>query len=177
MRAGRGNGLVGGVIAQTLTWLNGEIITPDLTYNQSAALAAVTEIAGEVNQAGASGGLVIDGLNVSATNAESARTLDIAATMALLDAELTALDGGAEIPLVIREAPASIAELDASADLARAALSGPITLIADDGMGNTLGPWTIQPEQIAVLLDVQLVEQADSTYRNEVALDIEPYRA
>jgi vancomycin resistance protein YoaR len=177
MAAGRGDGLIGGVIAQTLTWLNGEVITPDLTYDQSAALAAVSEIAAEVNQAGASGGLTIDGMNVSATNAESARTLDIGATMALLDAELTALDGGAEIPLVIREAPASIAELDASADLARAALSGPITLIADDGMGNTLGPWTIQPEQIAALIDVQLIEQADSTYRYEVSLDLEPFRA
>jgi vancomycin resistance protein YoaR len=177
MSAGRGDGLIGGVIAQTLTWLNGEIVTPRLTYDQSAALAAVTGIAAEVNQAGASGGLVIDGLNVSATNAESARTLDIAATMTLLDAELTALDGGADIPLVIREAPASIAELDASAALARAALSGPITLFADDGMGNTLGPWTIQPEQIAALLDVQLVEQADRTYRYEVNLDLEPFRA
>ena len=55
--------------------------------------------------------------------------------------------------------------------------TGPITLIADDGMGNLLGPWTIQPEQLAALMDVQLVEQADNIYRYEVNLDLEPFRA
>src|SRR5690606_32054232 len=32
-------------------------------------------------------------------------------------------------------------------------------------------------EQIAALIDVQLVEQADATYRYEVSLDLEPFRA
>lgn len=177
MATGRGDGFIGGITAQTLTWLNGAVVTPRLTYDQSAALAVLTQIAAEVDQAGAAGGLHIDGMTVSATPAETARTLDIAATLRALDTAITSPDGSSDIPLVIREAPASIVDLDASAELARTALSAPITLIADDGMGNPLGPWTIDAAQIAALLDVQLSQLGDGTYRYDVDLDLEPFRA
>lgn len=177
MTAGRGEGLIGEITAQSLTWLNGAVVIPALIYDQSAALTVVTRLAAEVNQAGASGGLLIDGTSVSATPAESARTLDIAATMRALDAVLTAMSGSAEIPLVISEAPASIVDLDASAAVASAVLSGPITLTADDGFGGGLGPWTIDASQIAALLNVRLNVQADGTYRYAIELDFEPFRA
>lgn len=177
MDAGRGEGLVGGVISQALTWLNGKVITPALTYDQAGAVGVLNQIAGEVNQAGAAGGLRIDGTSVVATTATSARTLDITASLRALETVLTAMNGGAEIPLVFNEAPASIVDLDASAERARAALSGPITLVSDDGLGNLLGPWTIDVGQIGSLLDVALISQGDNTFRYSVMLDLEPFRS
>jgi vancomycin resistance protein YoaR len=173
LQAGRtGSGAIAGLTSQALTFLNGAAISPRVTYDQSKALAVLQTIAADVNQAGASGGLVINGLEVTAIPAQTARTLDIAASLARIDYALTHPEAGADVPLIVREQPASIQNLDEAAALARTVLSGGITLIADDGQGNALGPWTLSAEQVAQALSIELLPMGDGVYRYHVDVDL-----
>jgi vancomycin resistance protein YoaR len=173
MQAGRtDSGFIGNLTSQALTYLNGQAVAPRLTYDQSKALAVLQSLAGEVNQAGASGGLTISGFDVVATPAQTARTLDVSASLARLDYALTNSAAGTDIPLVIREQPAAIQNLDEAALLAQTVLSAPLTLIADDGQGNPLGPWVLSREQLASALKVELVPVSDGVYRYEVGIDL-----
>ncbi|MCU0475446.1 MAG: VanW family protein [Anaerolineae bacterium] len=171
--AGRGSANpIGSLTSQALTYLNGVSIAPRLTYDQTRALSALESIAAEVNQAGASGGLSINGFEVIATPAQTARTLDVAASLARLDFALTNPQAGTDVPLVIVEQPASIQNLDEAASLARTALSDGVTLIADDGQGGALGPWTLSREQVAAALRLSLESVGEGAYRYAVDVDL-----
>ncbi len=173
LKTGRdGGNFIGSLTSQALTYLNGAAIAPRLTYDQSKALTVLQSLGVEVNQAGASGGLTVNGLEVIATPAQTARTLDITASLARLDYALTHPEAGTDIPLIVSEQPASIQNLDEAAELARTALSGGLTLIADDGQGNPLGPWTLTAEQVASALQIDLVAVGKGVYRYEVGVDL-----
>lgn len=177
MQAGRDStNPIGNLTSQALTYLNGAAIAPRLTYDQSKALTVLQSLAAEVNQAGASGGLTVNGLEVIATPAQTARALDIPASLARLDYALTHPEAGMDIPLIVSEQPASIQNLDEAADLARTVLSGGITLIADDGQGNPLGPWTLTPEQVASTLTIDLMPVSEGVYRYEVGVNFDSAR-
>jgi len=172
LQTGReGGNVIGNLTSQALTYLNGAAIAPRLIYDQSKALGVLQSLAVDVNQAGESGGLTVNGLEVIATPAQTAQTLDISASLARLDYALTHPEAGTDIPLIIREQPASIQNLDEAADTARTALSGGLTLIADDGQGNPLGPWVLTTDQIASALKIDLVAVSEGVYRYEVGID------
>jgi vancomycin resistance protein YoaR len=61
---------------------------------------------------------------------------------------------------------------DEAANQVRAALSGPLQLVADGQNGETLGPWTASVEQIVSLLTTNLVDNDDGTQRYEVSIDM-----
>jgi vancomycin resistance protein YoaR len=168
---------VGNLTSQALTYLNGVAIAPRLTYDQAKALTILQSLAPQVNQAGASGGLTVNGLDVIAIPAQTARTLDITASLARLDYTLTNPSTGTDIPLIISEQPASIQNLDEAATLAHTALSGGLTLIADDGQGNPLGPWTLTAEQVASTLSIDLVPVSDGIYRYQVDVNFASARS
>lgn len=174
MKIGReGSNPIGNLTSQALTYLNGAAIAPRLTYDQSKALTVLQALASEVHQVGASGGLSLNGLEVIALPAQTARALDISASLARLDYALTNPSAGTDIPLIISEQPASIQNLDEAAALARTALSDGLTLIADDGQGNPIGPWTLTREQVASALKIELVPMSEGVYRYEVTVDFD----
>jgi vancomycin resistance protein YoaR len=173
---GHSGNLFRDVLDQGLTWLNGEAVTPVVQYDQNAAAAFLAQIAAEIDRPVQDATLTINGRDIQTTPAQSGRQLDIGATLGFLDGAITALAPGGELPLVIRETPALAFDADAAANRARAALSGPLLLVADDGRGNGLGPWTITVDQIAELLRVESVLQPDGTRRYEVAADVGVYQ-
>lgn len=174
---GHSGNLFADVLDQGLTWLNGKAVTPVVRYDQNAATAFLTQIAAQINQPVRDATLSINGYDIQTTPAQSGRQLDITSTLGFLDGSLTALAPGGEMPLVIRETPALAFDAESAANRARAALSGPLLLVADDGRGNGLGPWTISVDQIAELLRVESVLQPDGSRRYEAAADVGVYQS
>lgn len=156
------------LIDQGLIWLNGKSLTPVIHYDQNNALSKLNEIAEQVNRLPNDATLTINGTDVQITPASLGRTVDVMATLARLDASITAQNSGGEILLVINETPPTVANVEEAAARARTALSGSILLVAEDGNGNPVGPWIATVDQIAALLRVSTTR----TDAGEIRYDI-----
>ena len=164
------------VIDQLLTWLNGRSLSPTIRYDQTIAVQFLNEIAAEINRSSQDATLTIDGLNIEATPGQSGRTLDVMATLNRLDSAILNMSAGGEVPLVINETPPIAWDAEAAARKARVAISAPVLLVADDGYGGTLGPWTASVDQIAQLLRIESVTNADGSLSYDVTVNVEAYR-
>ncbi len=173
---GHSGNLFADVVDQGLTWLNGRAVTPVVRYDQGAAAAYLNTLADQINRPVLDASLVVNGRDIQTTPAQNGRSLDITATLGFLDNAILNLTPGGEIPLVIRETPPLAFDAEAAAAKARAALSGPVLLVADDGRGNPLGPWTVSLDQIAELLRVETVLRPDGSRVYEVIADVGVYQ-
>lgn len=177
MNTARSGTMVGNLVEQGITWLNGVSVAPVIVYDQNVALKKLAEIATTINRPAVDGSLVVNGTQVISNTGQTGRTLDISATLAELDRVLTGLKTGAEIQLVIRETLPTVRDVGLAAARAEAALSAPLVLVTDDQQGGTLGPWTISVEQIASLLNVRQITNDDGTSYYDVNIQLEPFRA
>ncbi len=174
---GHDGNLLENLTDQALTWLNGRSIAPIIRYDQNVAVAQLSRIAGEINRTPQDATLQISDGSVQATVGRSGRSLDVTGTLNRLDSAILNLDGGGEVPLVINETPPVAWDAEAAAQRAQIALSGSVMLVADDANGGSLGPWIASVDQIRALLKIQTVANGDGTYRYEVTVDPEPFRA
>lgn len=174
--AGHTGSVLRDLLSQANIWLNGRSIAPIIKYDQTIAVQRLNEIAQRINRAPVNATLTINGGVVKTTPSQTGRALDIAATLSRLDGILLNMTTGAEIPLVVREAPPVIWDAEAAAARARAALSGALTLLADDQSGGMLGPWVASVEQIAALLDVSLIDNQDGTLSYDVRVKMGAFR-
>jgi vancomycin resistance protein YoaR len=165
------------IIDQMLTWLNGRSLSPVVRYDQTTAVQLLNEIAVEINRPSQDATLSIDGLNVEATPGQSGRTLDVMATLNRLDSSILNMSAGGEVPLVINETPPIAWDAEAAARKARIAISAPVILVADDGYGGTMGPWTASVDQIAQLLRIESVTNADGSLSYDVTVNVDAYRS
>ncbi len=163
--------------AQAFSWFNGRSIAPVVKYDQNIARQRLLDIASTINRPAIDASLVISGTQVITTEAQTGRTLDIPATLALLDNAIMNMTSGQEITLVINETPPTIWDVQQAAQRARIALSGPVTLVATDANGQPLGPWTATVEQIAALLQVELVDNGDGTRSYAVNIDMSAFES
>ena len=97
--------------------------------------------------------------------------------MAQLENMLLTLSTGAQIPVVVTEHYPTIWNVDEPANRARAALSGSIELVAEGAYGELLGPWTADVNQIASLLNLQLVDNPDGTQNYQVDVDVTAFQS
>ncbi|MCB9453984.1 MAG: VanW family protein [Anaerolineaceae bacterium] len=146
------------IVQQASAWFNGRSVAPIIRYDQQIAADKLAEIAQTINQPAVNATLTLSGLTVATTPGVTGRRVDIAATLSQLDAMVMQLTTGAQIPLVINEWPPQVWGEEEAAAKIRVALSGPVTLIAQDQAGNQLGPWTASVDQIASVLMISLVD-------------------
>lgn len=170
--AGHSGNLIFDVLDQGLVWLNGHHVAPTVRYDQNVAVQNLMAIANELNRAPRDATLEISGVNVTATPSETGRTVDILATLNRLTDTIARLGAGTEVALVVSESKPRIIDASAAAAKAQAALSSPVTLIAQDTDGAALGPWTATVDQIAQLLKPELVDNGDGTFVYDVSLDM-----
>lgn len=171
-RIGANRDLVGGLLEQANVWMNGASIAPILSYDQNAAAAHLRAIAAEIDRPAREAALRIDGMQILKTEGQMGRIVDIPATLAALEERLLQLSMGGEVALVIRESTPAVMSVDASAERIEAALSGPLRLVASDENGAPLGPWTISVDQIAALLRMEIVNEADGSQRIDAQIDM-----
>lgn len=170
--AGHSGNLVFDVMDQALVWLNGHHVAPTVRYDQNVAVQNLMSIAGELNRPPLDATLTIEGTTVSTTPSQTGRMVDILATLNRLNDTIARLGAGTEVPLVIHETPPRIVDAEAAAEKARAALSSPVTLIAQDTDGSALGPWTASVDQIARILSPVLVDNGQGEYVYDVSLNM-----
>lgn len=173
---GHGRGFLDNVIDQALTWLNGESVSPEVRYDQGAAAAYLSSIAAEIDHPPSEAQLVINGSDIQAAPGEPGETMDVTRTLALLDNAITSLQPGGEIQLVINQTVPLALDSTFAADKARIAISSPVTLVADDGRGGTLGPWVLPVDQIEALLRVETLTAPDGSQSYDVTVDTSVYR-
>jgi vancomycin resistance protein YoaR len=171
--AGHGGDLAGDLVRQATIWFSGRSIAPVVRYDQTYAVSQLNLIAEEINRPTEDATLVVDGLAVRTTPSRTGRTLDITATLNRLQAIIVQMDTGAEIPLVVNETPPLVWEAEGAAAKIRTAIASPLNLVADDGSGGQLGPWTASVEQIAALLNVELADNGDGTRSYQVNVNVD----
>lgn len=160
---------------QASTWFTGTSVPPIVTYNETVAQTFLEEIALEIDSESQDATLSVDGLTVSTTRGQTGRKLNVVATLADLSSVIQAFDSGREIPLAINETPPIVWNVDEAANRIRTALSGSIQLTATDINGQQLGPWTVSQGQVASLLSVVLVDNADGTRSYDVSISLEAF--
>lgn len=175
--AGHSGSLPADLVAQASAWLNGRSIAPVVRYDQGVTARRLAAIASEINQPPKDAVLFISGAMVTTTPGENGLMMDLGATLARLETAVLRLTTGAEIPLVVSETPPLVRDAEAAAERARIALSGPVTLVADDPRGGALGPWTATVEQIAALLEPRLLPDSDGTLRYELGVNVQAFRS
>lgn len=170
-----GNTLVD-IAEQLSVWLSGRALAPVVRYDQNAAMAHLNTIASQINRPAQNAALDINGIFISTSPATIGQTVDVQATLNALDIAILRLDTGGEIPLVIKEDLPLVVDVEAAAAKARAAISAPLTIIADGPDGQPLGPWTAMPDQIGGLLVKTPIFNGDGTVTYDVGINVEVFR-
>ncbi|MGB7339474.1 MAG: VanW family protein [Phototrophicaceae bacterium] len=169
---GHSNNIVRDLYSQSSAWVSGNAISPVITYDQNVALNQLNAIAAETDRASLNSTLSIEGTSVVVTEGQIGRALDVETTLSRLNEAIMRFDTGSEIILVINETPALVSSVAAVANEIETALSAPVTLTANDELGNQLGPWSISVEQIASLLTVSRINNGDGTQSYAVDIDM-----
>jgi vancomycin resistance protein YoaR len=166
-----------GLLDQSQAWFSGADVAPIVRYNQDMAVQQLNAIAAQIERTPTDAALAVSGTEVTVTPGRPGRSLDVYATLARLNPLLMNLHTGGEVELVINETAPVVWNVDEAANQLRAALSGPLQIIADGPDGQRLGPWTASVEQIAPMLRLQRVDQPNGTATYAVSADVSAMEA
>jgi vancomycin resistance protein YoaR len=126
----------------------GATIPPDIDYRPAKARAEVREIASRVDRPPREAGVKVYGSEVEATDSRDGYDLDLAATMASVDAAIDDMSGKVHLRGDTLEPGVTTAEADAAAKKARGVLAEPLELRAEDES------WMVTPDRLGSALDV-----------------------
>lgn len=174
-RAGRRGDPLARLLAQFEAWYSGASVPPQYVLDERAAYAFLGAIAAQNDVPTSEASLSVDGVNVVVRPGQVGRQLDIPATLAALRTQLQTLRDG-EVPLVIRETPPAILNVDEQAELARSILSEPLTLAVPGAGEGDPGPWTFEPETLAKMLTIERIASPEGD-RYQVGLQAESLRS
>jgi vancomycin resistance protein YoaR len=166
---GRRGNLLSRVFDKVNTWYGGRNLPPHMVYDQRQARQYLENLSVHVNLPTREATLQIDGVQVSAIPGQVGRVLDIDATLQPLNDQLAGMMDTI-LPLVIHDQPPAILDVSDAAERARRILAAPLTLTVPDAQPGDPGPWTLEPERLARLLQPQRVADGD-TGRYEIGFD------
>jgi vancomycin resistance protein YoaR len=126
----------------------GATIPPDIDYRPAKARAEVREIASRVDRPPREASVKVYGSEVEATDSRDGYDLDLAATMASVDAAIDDMSGKVPLRGDTLEPGVTTAEADAAAKKAREVLAEPLELQAE---GES---WMVTPDRLGSALDV-----------------------
>lgn len=136
---------------------NGADLDPVTILDQRIAHQYLQDLGKQIDRPVIEASLQINGVEVTAQPGQPGRTLNVDATLVYLTVQMQFFRDG-EVPLVITEKTPEISDASAQADVARRLLSAPLTLsIADPRTGDP-GPWLIQPDELAAMLQVGRIQ-------------------
>ena len=134
---------------------------PALIFDQQAAINTLNALAAEINQPIREASISLNGTEVVVQNGQSGRVLDVQASLAAITDQVLLMTDGV-VPLVIRQADPLILNADAQAELARAVLSQPLTLILPAGPDGQTTSLEIPAASLAPLLNFERVNNGSS---------------
>lgn len=158
---GRENGFADNLKEQLKAYREGINISPSIVYDQSKAYAIVQEIARQSDVTPIEPSISLENTDIQVTKGQTGRTLDINATLSKLQPYFLVQQNGA-LNLTIKEQVPLAANLEDTANLAESILSQPFTIQAANPDSDT-GPWVIDPENLAALLNIEKDMQEGSS--------------
>ncbi len=160
----------------------GATISPDIDYRPAQARTEVREIASRVDRPPREANVKVYGSEVEATDSREGYKLDLAATMASVNASIDNMSGKVPLRGDTLEPKVTTAEADAAAKKARGVLSEPLELHAEgqswmitpDRLGSTIAVST-QDGKIDVSLDRDRLDGVLTNVYND--LTVKPVEA
>ena len=139
---------------QVDAWMSGVDVAPVVVFDQSRGATTLVSIAASINKAQLDATIGVNGLEVNVQPGQIGRTLDIDASLMVIQPSISLLHD-ADLPLVVRETPPLVLDASEQAAIARRILSQPLTLTTDGA-----GPWTFDPPALASMLRFNLVQDS-----------------
>lgn len=164
LEVGRRGSLTDRLSEQVQAWFQGVTVPPVVIFDQRAATRYLESVAAEIDRPERDAVLRVEGVEVVHEPGQVGRRLDIGATLQALTPAVWRMVDTAQ-PLVIVETPPRVLDASLEAERARAILSQPLTLTAEDA-----GPWQLDPATLASMLRFDIVEGAGG-FRYRVSLD------
>jgi len=174
-RPGRRDGLLESLQAQAQLLYTGQDIPETWAFDEKKGLLYLQLLAERVNRPPRDATLSMLDLHAEAIPAQVERTVDVAATQALLFAQMTARTGG-EVPLVVIETLPQIVDATAAQAQIERFLASPLTLALpeEEPGADEIGPWTLEPVDLARILILEVVQNADGAGLWQARLDAQP---
>jgi vancomycin resistance protein YoaR len=151
-----------------MIWWQGIDLPSVVVYDQNISQQYLLRLASEIDHPTIEANLGLNGAEVVVRSGQVGRTLNIPTSLALLSAQVQAMQDGL-VSLVVNETPPVIMDASQQAEVARRILSAPLVLTLPNGQAGA-GPWTFEPATLATMLSVQRIQDANPP-RYEVALD------
>ena len=165
---GRTGSLAARMADQWRAWSGGVELAPWFVLDKRVAQNYLQGIASQVDRPVIEATLGISGVEVVVNSGQVGRSLDVAAALTSLDAQLKTLTDGL-IPLVANETPPVILDATAQAELARQILSAPLNLRLPNAEPGDAGPWAFEPAALVQMLTINRVK-TDSGESYQVGL-------
>jgi len=156
---------------QFWAWYEGTDLAPIVVYEPARAADYLRGVAADIDSPPVEASLTVSGTQVAVTPGQYGYTVNIEKSLALIADPIQRL-GTADTQLVIDEYRPGVLDASAQAATAQRILSEPLTLVLDNPRPGDPGPWTFPPEQLAAMLIIQRVDDANGA-RYEVALNAE----
>ncbi len=154
---GHSRGGLGALSERLDVMLNGDHLSPVLSWDPRPAAARLQAVAQELERPVKDAGLRMAGAQLALEPGSIGRRMEVSATLEALLPYLYALEP-AEIVPVITEVRPEISDdrVEQAMGMARAILSEPLTLLLSTPDAGDPGPWVITPDVLAGMLDVQV---------------------
>ncbi len=166
---GRGSSWTVNLRAHFELLVDGKNTQPVLVYDEQIARLYLETLAKQIDIPAIDAALTLQGVTPVATPSQDGRRLDVEASLAALRPAVMQLKP-AEIPLVGYDIPAAITDAETARAQVEKLLDGPLTLLLAQPRENDAGPWIIQPEELAAMLDVRAEGDKLRVSVNEIAL-------
>ncbi|MHC1782719.1 MAG: VanW family protein [Anaerolineaceae bacterium] len=166
---GRSGSLLSRLSQQMEGLYQGTSLPAVLFFDQRVAYEHLSAIAEQIDRPHLDASIGLEGLEVRVNPGEVGRTVDKDATLLLIDRQVRLLQDGV-IPLSIRETPPTILDASHQAEVARAILREPLVLSMPADQTDGLGPWVIEPTNLAEMLTFQRVLR-ETEYTYEISVD------
>jgi vancomycin resistance protein YoaR len=164
LTVGRRGTLAQRVQEQLDAWMSGADVAPVVVFDQARGAATLQSIAVSIDKPQLDATIGVNGLEVLVQPGQIGRTLDIDASLMVIQPSISQLHD-ADLPLVVRETPPLVLDASEQAAIARRILSQPLTLTADGA-----GPWTFDPPSLASMLRFNLVQDSQGG-RYQIGVD------
>jgi vancomycin resistance protein YoaR len=167
-RFGRETNPIAGLKHQLDSLQSGVELAPQSLFDQRLAHAYLQNIGAQINRPMQEARLEINGTQVLAAPGQVGRTLNVDATLALLNAQLATFREG-EINLVVVEQKPDVLNIEEQASQARRLLSAPFVISLPEAVPGDPGPWLVAPEDLAPMLQVRKIQtETGATYQLEL---------
>ena len=170
LAAGRAHSLGEQLHEQITAWIEGLSVAPVIVHDQAIGALTLRGLAQQIDRPTQEATLSLEGLEVVARRGQVGRRLEVGATLAALGPVLRTLRDQ-ELALIVIETPPAVLDASPQAGLARTILSAPLRLTALEA-----GPWTIEPPELAAMLDFEMVHDGEGA-RYRLVLDATDFGA